>query len=214
MNQGKFISFEGGEGSGKTTQCRMLQAYFRERGIDVVLTREPGGTQAADEIRTLLVSGPTDRWDPCAEVLLHFAARREHYIRKIKPALEHGQWVICDRFVDSTVAYQGWGHRLGTELIDKINGMVLEGLSPNLTFVLDVTVDEGLKRASNRDCVNDKEPQDRYERMQISFHERVRQGFLRIAENDPTRCQVVDASQSTQSIHSIIVALVDQRFSL
>lgn len=214
MNQGKFISFEGGEGSGKTTQCSMLETYLRERGIDVVLTREPGGTKAADEIRTLLVSGPTDRWDPCAEVLLHFAARREHYVRKIKPALEHGKWVICDRFVDSTIAYQGWGHRLGTELIEQINGTVLEGFSPNLTFVLDVIVDEGLKRASNRDCVNDLQPQDRYERMQISFHERVRQGFLHIAENDPKRCRVVNASQSTQRIHLIIVALVDQIFSL
>jgi dTMP kinase len=189
MARGKFISFEGGEGAGKSTQLTRLAERLAEAGLKVVRTREPGGTEGADAIRELLVTGATDRWDPVSEVLLNYAARRDHVERVIKPALARGEWVVCDRFADSTMAYQGYGYGLGTELIETIHRATLDNFHTDMTIVMDFAPAEGLARARARD----PDP-SRYERFDIEFHERLRAGFLAIAKSAPERCLVLDAA--------------------
>ncbi len=147
---GQFITFEGGEGTGKTTQVQLLASLLRARGHDVVTTREPGGAAGADTIRSLLVSGATDKWDPLSESLLLFAARREHLVKTIWPALEQGAWVLCDRFADSTLAYQGYGHSVPIEFIENLYDVVVGEFVPDLTLILDIDVEIGLARANAR----------------------------------------------------------------
>jgi dTMP kinase len=147
MARGKFISFEGGEGTGKSTQLTRLAERLAEAGLEVVRTREPGGTEGADAIRELLVTGATDRWDPVSEVLLNYAARRDHVERVIKPALARGEWVVCDRFADSTMAYQGYGYELGTDLIETVHRATLGDFNPDMTIIMDFAPAEGLARA-------------------------------------------------------------------
>ena len=210
--RGRFITFEGGEGAGKSTQISRLSAYLsQERGIEVVATREPGGCPSAEDIRDLLVKGDGGRWDPTSEALLHYVARREHIMGKVGPALKRGCWVLSDRFSDSTKAYQGHGQELGARRIADIEALVLgdlpEHLSrPDLTLILDLPVEQGLARAKGR-----AGDEDRYEGLALAFHDRVRQAFLGIAEAEPDRCRVIDASGSADDVESAVrKAVIDQ----
>lgn len=177
----------------------------------MVATREPGGAPGAEEIRRLLVAGAIDRWQPLSEALLHYAARCEHRAHTIEPALGAGRWVVSDRCADSTLAYQGHGHRLGADRIGDLQRAVLGDFAPDLTVILDLAVEEGLRRASSRSTQPDIGAEDRYERMDLDFHQRVRQGFLSIAAAEPERCAVVDATPAAELVHKRIVAVVDER---
>lgn len=209
MKKGRFITFEGGEGAGKTTQLALLAKALREKGIEVVVTREPGGSTGAEQIRALLVDGDANRWDGLTEALLNFAARRDHLTKTIWPALEQGAWVLCDRFADSTVAYQGYGHGLKLDAIDALYRVTVGDFSPDLTLILDLPVEEGLARAMARG-----NGEDRYEKMEKAFHGRLRQGFLTIAANNPERCVVISAANDVPFIKDAILKRVEERFSL
>jgi dTMP kinase len=199
LKRGTFITLEGGEGAGKSTQARLLAAWLEGKGIAVALTREPGGTQSAEEIRNLLVTGEVGRWDPLTETLLHYAARREHMARLILPALEAGQWIICDRFVDSTTAYQGYGQGIDLGIIAKLRETVLGGFTPDLTLILDVSPETRRARTAARPG-----NEDRYERMNEAFHDRVRAGFHAIAKAEPHRCRVLNADQGIGAVSAEI----------
>ncbi len=198
-NCGKFITFEGGEGTGKSTQVKALAQKLEEQGIDVVVTREPGGTPSAELIRDLLVTGAPDRWTPLSEALLNYAARHEHLKNLIRPALAQDQWVLSDRFVDSTLAYQGTAEGVGYDTIQTLYHLVVGSSGPNLTFILDLPVEEGLKRAEGRGAY-----ENRYEKMGVAFHEHVRQSFLMVAKREPQRCVVIDGSQQVGDISARI----------
>ncbi|AWJ89789.1 dTMP kinase [Azospirillum baldaniorum] len=206
MTRGRFITLEGGEGAGKTTQIRLLANALIGWGKRVVLTREPGGSPGAEEIRGLLVSGETGRWGPVTEALLHTAARRDHLERTVWPALEAGHWVICDRFFDSTMAYQGYGLGLGRDLVATLQTTALGDFRPDLTLILDLPVEEGLARAAAR-----RGGEDRYERMDVAFHHRLRDGFLDIAAREPERCVVVDAGHPVEAVQAAILDHVTRR---
>lgn len=201
MARGKFITFEGGEGAGKSTQVALLAAVLRESGHQVVETREPGGSEGAEQIRDLLVTGAPERWDAMTEALLHFAARREHLVHTVLPAMAAGSWVVSDRFADSTMAYQGYGHGLGSGSIEMLYDLVVGEFRPDLTLILDLPAEQGLKRAERR-----RDGGDRYERMDGGFHERLRAGFLEIARGDPARCAVIDARGSVDRVHEAVRA--------
>lgn len=205
MNAGRFITLEGGEGAGKSTQVEQLCQALRGRDLTVVATREPGGSDGAEAIRALLVRGDTARWDPLTEALLHFAARRDHYVRTIAPALARGDWVVSDRFADSTTAYQGHGLGVDREALRRLYATVLGDFAPDLTIVLDLPVEAGLDRANRRGG------DDRYERMDVAFHQRLRDGFLAIAANEPVRCAVIDANADTDAVAAAVLAVVDGR---
>jgi dTMP kinase len=209
MARGKFITLEGGEGAGKSTQVALLAAALRGAGRQVLETREPGGSEGAEEIRELLVTGAPERWDAMTEALLHFAARREHLIRTVLPALEAGSWVVSDRFADSTMAYQGYGHGLGAGPIEMLYGLVAGEFQPDLTLILDLPVEQGLRRAEQRRAGG-----DRYERMDGGFHDRLRQGFLEIARSDPARCVVIDARGPTDRVHAAVRAALLERLGI
>ena len=209
MGDTRFITFEGGEGGGKSTQLKLLASVLEQAGTPVVVTREPGGSPASEEIRSLLVSGTVDRWLPVSEALLNVAARAEHVHRTIKPALDAGKWVISDRFADSTLAYQGYGHGLELSDLRALHRIALGDFYPDLTIILDIAVEDGLARAGAR-----KDSEDRYERMATDFHQRLRDGFLKIAANQPDRCRVVDASQSVANVHRQITGVVNAVFGL
>ncbi|WP_096702878.1 dTMP kinase [Magnetospirillum sp. 15-1] len=204
--RGRFITFEGGEGAGKSTQVRLLADSLRDEGLMVVTTREPGGSSGAEAIRALLVEGDPDRWDGVTEALLHFAARRDHLVKTVWPALERGAWVISDRFADSTLAYQGFGHGLDPDVIANLYRVAVGHFAPDLTLVLDLPVENGLERAGLRGGA-----EDRYERMGLGFHQRLRQGFLGIAAANPVRCAVIDATHSPDEVHGDIMATVRAR---
>ena len=206
---GTFVTFEGGEGAGKSSNLRMLVDALEAAGKTVVATREPGGSKGAEEIRKLLVEGAVDRWDRVSEALLHYAARRDHVERLIRPALERGDWVVCDRFADSTMAYQGYGHGFGRDLIESLHKLSLGDLKPDLTLILDLPVEAGLARAGSRG-----EDENRYERMVDGFHQRLRDGFLDIARREPDRCTVIDATQGLAGVQAAIRQAVTARFSV
>ena len=208
MNRGRFITVEGGEGVGKSTQVGRLTDALRERGIIALGTREPGGSPGAEDIRQLLVTGATGRWDALTEALLHFAARRDHLVTTVWPALERGEWVVSDRFADSTVAYQGYAHGLDRETIARLYALVVGKFVPDLTIILDAPVALGLARASERGG------DDRYERMDVAFHERLRAGFLEIARDEPERCVVIDASTDPDAVHRAMLSAVVNRYRL
>lgn len=209
MTRGQFISFEGGEGAGKSTQSRLLCRRLETFGIDALVTREPGGSAGAEEIRALLVSGQVDRWDPLTEALLHFAARHDHVQRTILPALERGVWVITDRFSDSTLAYQGYGQGVDFEKLNRIGEFVVGAAMPDLTLILDLPVAEGFARTELRaDGVS------RYEQMDRAMHERMRQGFHRIAKTKTARCRMIDAALDTESVHQAVWHSVQERFKI
>ena len=203
MRRGRFITLEGGEGAGKSTQARRLAATLAASGQPALVTREPGGAPGAEKIRALLLfDGP---WDPVAEAMLHFAARREHLARTIRPALEAGIWVVCDRFADSTLAYQGAGQGLDRTVWRTLADVALDGLWPDLTLILDLPVETGMARAAGRSVA------DRYESLGAAFHERVRASFLRTAAEEPQRCAVLDAARDPDAVFSDILATVRAR---
>ncbi|MCB9995678.1 MAG: dTMP kinase [Rhodospirillales bacterium] len=211
-SQGIFITLEGGEGSGKSTQIKTLAAFLQDKGHDVILTREPGGTPEAEKIRELLVNRDGGDWTPMAETLLFFAARAMHIETLIKPALAEGKIVICDRFTDSTRAYQSYGHGLDPDIIESYVQLAIAGFEPDLTFILDIDAAAGLERAGRRNTDADS-TEDRFEQMQIDFHERLRQGFLEIAARNPERCVIIDAQQSIDEIAAQIGDAALERIS-
>ena len=198
-----FITFEGGEGAGKTTQIKRLAQKLTDKGYKVITTREPGGTPEAEKIRDLLVQRGGGQWSPLSETLMLFAARSLHVERVIKPALDNGHIVICDRFTDSTRAYQGYGHGLDLNIIETLKDTVIGGLEPDVTFILDIDPKIGLGRSERRlasEALDIKQKEDRFESLNISFHEKLRQGFLQIAQQNKSRCFVMDASQSLNDV--------------
>ncbi len=205
MASGRFITLEGGEGAGKSTQVRRLAVALRQRGLEVVTTREPGGSPGAEEIRGLLVTGGAGRWSPVTETLLHFAARRDHLERTVWPALERGAWVISDRFADSTLAYQGYGLGFSQDIIIRLYANVIGKFYPDITLILDLPAEAGLARAKARSAA------DRYEEMDLDFHRRLREGFLDIAAHDPRRCAVIDAAGSEEAVAAEILEAVSRR---
>jgi dTMP kinase len=206
---GRFITLEGGEGGGKSTQARRLAVSLESEAGEVLLTREPGGSPGAEQIRGLLVDGEVHRWDAVTETFLHFAARRDHLVNMVQPALARGAWVISDRFADSTMAYQGYGHGVDRDAIAELYRICVGSLKPDLTLILDLPVEAGLARAAGRGG-----GEDRYERMDVAFHERLRQGFLEIAGRDPARCVVIDAARGEDKVHAQIIAAVRERMEL
>ncbi len=206
--QGRFITLEGGEGGGKSTQVFRLVERLRRAGIQAEATREPGGAEGAEMIRKLLVEGGTERWDAETELLLHFAARRDHLRRTVWPALKRGCWVISDRFADSTMAYQGYGHGLGREAVESLYRLAVGDFRPDLTLILDLPVATGLTRAADRGEEN------RYERMGTDFHQRLRDGFHEIARLDPRRCVLIDAAQPIDEVAQAIAKAVQERFKI
>ncbi|WP_144184875.1 dTMP kinase [Elioraea rosea] len=206
--RGRFITLEGGEGAGKTTQRSLLAASLRASGLEVLETREPGGEAGAEAIRALLVSGEPGRWEPLAETLLHYAARAQHVARVIEPGLARGAWVVSDRFADSTAVYQGAGQGLAAERIAAVHAATLGGFAPDLTLILDVPVETGLARAGQRGETN------RYERFDAGFHARIREGFLAIAAAEPRRCTVIDASRPPGQVAAAIREALGARLGL
>jgi len=203
---GRFITLEGGEGAGKSTQITRLKSWLEGRGRTVVATREPGGSPGAEMISKLLVEGPVERWDGTTEALLHFAARREHLRSIVWPALARGDWVLSDRFADSTLAYQGYGHGVDREIFDQLYKVAVGDFRPDLTLILDLPIETGLLRAAAR-----RGTETRYENLPLDFHARVRSGFLEIAAQDPKRCMVIDATGSIDSIAAAIAGAARER---
>jgi dTMP kinase len=206
---GRFITLEGGEGTGKSTQIKRLAASLEAKGINVLATREPGGSPGAEEIRRLMVEGEPGRWDAVTETLLAYAARADHVARTIGPALVAGRWVISDRFSDSTFAYQGVGRGVPRETIRRIDSAVLDDFAPDLTLMLDLDVTTGLQRAMARPG-----SENRFEKFGADFHEKLRQAFLDIAKRHPERCRVIDAGGSQDEVAEAILAAVSRRFDL
>jgi len=205
--RGRFISFEGGEGAGKSTQLRLLSTRLEESGREVRVTREPGGSPGAEDIRKLLVEGEPERWTPLAETLLFLAARADHVTRIIEPALAGGAWVLCDRFADSTVVYQGAGRGLGVERVRSLQRQV-GALSPDLTFILDIDPFDGLRRTHKRGAA-----ENRFERFDAGFHARLREAFLQIAREETQRCIVVDAARAQDIVAEELWSHVKARFA-
>ena len=203
---GRLITFEGGDGAGKSTQIARLADYLGGLGISVLCTREPGGTVGAEAIRTLLVSGEAD-WDPLTEAMLHFAARREHVEKRVRPAVTAGTWVLCDRFYDSTVAYQCYGQGVSLDDEATLRRLAVDNLRPDLTLLLDIPVETGRARAQARQ-------QSRYEAMNDDLHLRVRAGFLAIARREPQRVKIVDAGQDPDSVAAAVRRIVAEHFDL
>ena len=206
---GYFITLEGGEGAGKSTQIQLLKASLENLGHQVLLTREPGGSKGGELIRPLLVSGKTD-WDAVSEILLFSAARRDHLIHKVWPALKEEKVVLCDRFADSTLAYQGYGRGDNFEVqkVAKALYKIVAGdFEPDLTLILDIDPKIGLKRS----CDRLGNTEQRFENMDFSFHENLRNGFLKIAQENPKRCCVVDANRTPEEVHHEIMRLVEEK---
>jgi dTMP kinase len=206
---GRFITFEGGEGAGKSTQLKRLAVRLQARGPEVVATREPGGSPGAEAIRELVLNGAADRWSPVTETLLMYAARRDHVERVIRPALARGAWVVCDRFADSTRAYQGAAGGTDPELIAALETHILETTRPDLTLIFDLAVEEGLARAHAR-----AGSEMRFESKGVAFHQRLRDGFLAIAEDEPGRCAVIDAGGSIEEVEARVWAAVEGRLAV
>jgi dTMP kinase len=194
MALGKFITIEGTEGVGKTTNMAFVQDYLQQQGIDLLVTREPGGTPLAEQLRELLLAKRDERVDPTAELLMVFAARAQHLNSVIKPALAAGQWVLCDRFTDATYAYQGAGRSLPIDTIAKLEQLVQGELRPDMTFILDIDVKLGLERAGRRGEL------DRFETEEIGFFERVRTMYQQRAAAAPDRYRVIDAGQPLEKV--------------
>jgi len=203
---GHFITIEGGEGAGKSTQARLLACALVDLGLPVLRTREPGGAPGAETLRSLLLSGSVE-WSAPAEMLLHFAARAEHVEKTICPALAAGMWVVCDRFADSTMAYQGYGQGADRGMIATLGGLL--GITPDVTLVLDVSDSVAIVRQLRRGA-----DADRYERLDALFHARVNQGFRDIARSAPDRCVLIDADASEAEVHAAIMRALRARLAL
>ena len=209
MARGRFITFEGGEGAGKSTQVQRLAARLKAGGHEVVTTREPGGSPGAESIRDIVLRGDADRWSPVTETLLMYAARRDHIERIIRPALERGAWVICDRFADSTRAYQGAAGGVDPGFITALETYILEATRPDLTLVFDLPAETGLERAHARAGA-----EMRFESKGMAFHERLRAGFQVIAAAEPDRCAVIDATASMDAVEAAVWAAVEARLAV
>lgn len=205
MALGRFITFEGGEGAGKSTQVRLLSARLAAFGHEVLTTREPGGCPNAELVRRLLLD-PSNVWQPLSEALLHAAGRSEHLADVIRPALDRGAWVISDRFADSTRAYQGAGQGLDTSIVDTLRQIVVGDTMPDLTVILDCPADVGLARAAHRGHAP-----DRYENADLAFHERLRESFEAIALSEPARCVVIDANRPVETVAADVWTAVQHR---
>ncbi len=208
MTSARFITFEGGEGAGKTTQVDLLAAALEKAGHKTLATREPGGSPAAEQIRDLLFSEQA-KWDALTECLLLSAARRDHLVTQIWPALVTGQWVLADRFADSTLAYQGYGKGLDRAWLNLLYQKVAGDFMPDLTILLDLPAEIGLKRTDMRGKGN-----NRYEAMDIAFHKRLREGFLSIAKAAPERVVVIDGTATVAAIHADVQAHVAEKLGV
>lgn len=209
MTRGQFITFEGGEGAGKSTQLRRLVTRLQAQGRSVVATREPGGSPGAEQLRDLVLKGSADRWSAMSETLLMYAARRDHIERVIEPALSRGDWVVCDRFADSTRAYQGGAGGAPPGLIAALETHVLHGAAPNLTLVLDLPAEAGLARAEARAGA-----EMRFESKGLAFHQNLRDAFMAIAAAEPERCAVIDAAADMDAVEQAIWSTVSTRLDL
>jgi dTMP kinase len=204
-----FITFEGVEGSGKTTQIRRLKTYLARKGISCIITREPGGTRIGDQVRKILLNPDHKGLDPLAELFLYEAARAQHIKEFIKPLLEKKGVILCDRFADASVAYQGEGRRLGVKLVERLNQLATDGLKPDVTFLLDCPTGVGLKRAIRRNEVLKQEKEGRFEKEKIQFHNRVRKGYLSLARKEPRRVKVIDTRKGEDMVFEEIQKIID-----
>jgi len=202
LRRGKFITIEGGEGVGKSTNIATLKETLEASGIRLVCTREPGGTPFSEQIRSVLLEQREESVEPVAELLLMFAARVQHYRQVIEPALEQGIWVLCDRFTDASVAYQGFGRGLGQAFVQALNELVLDGGCPDLTLLLD------LKPETGRERIGERGQLDRFEVEQSAFFERIRAGYLTLAKQEPERFRVIDASASLEEVGAAIQRVI------
>lgn len=205
--QGHFITFEGGEGAGKSTQIRQLAAALEQEGYKVLVTREPGGSPGAEAIRHVLLSGAAESFGTGMEAILFAAARNDHVEEVIRPALERGEVVLCDRFLDSSRVYQGATGDLGHDLIETLQRIAVNGVMPDLTLVFDLPAAEGLSRARARGDADAVSP-DRFEKEEVETHERRREAFLEIAEGDPARCRIIDAARSVEQVSADVLDAV------
>jgi len=200
----RFITFEGGEGSGKSTQIKILKNKLSKKH-KVIITREPGGTKEAELIRNLLVRGKSNKWSGTTEVLLNFTARKDHVDKVILPSLKKKMWVLCDRFSDSTLAYQGYGRNVSEDLIKSLNKSLINNLKPKITFLFDIDPKIGLRRSKKR---NNNEL--RYENMPLSYHKKIRNAYLDMAKKNKKRIKIIDASLDEDSISEIIWSFVQK----
>lgn len=207
-NPGRFITLEGGEGAGKSTQIQVIKDYLLTCGNDVVVTREPGGTSEGQEIRNLLVSGDKDKWSPLSETLLILADRAAHLERVIRPALAEGKYVVCDRFFDSTKAYQGVAGGLGLDVIHNLQQPVLGNTLPDVTLLLDIDPEKGLRRAQVRGG------ELRFESKTLAYHRTLRNAFLDFAAQEPERIFVIDADRDVEAVSANILAVLDERLNV
>lgn len=209
--KGTFITFEGGEGSGKSTQARLLAGYLKQKGYDVLATREPGGTGIGDAIRAVLLNPEYTEMGNVTELLLLAASRAQNVYERIKPGLERGAVVICDRFIDSTLAYQGYGRNFDLKLLEALNRLATGGVTPDLTILLDLPVEIGLQRAKALDKGEAKPGEgDRIEQLDIEFHRRLRKGFLELAGREPKRFRVLEISGSIEATQGKVVKIVEK----
>ena len=207
MNRGKFITFEGGEGAGKSTQASLLAEALEKAEVETLQTREPGGTFGAEAIRDLVLEGTSDRWSGMTELLLMYAARLDHVEKLIKPALERGVWVISDRFADSSLAYQGHARGLGAEQVKSLHTVVMDGFEPDLTILFDMDPVLAQKRVETRG-----EELTRFDTESLDFHKTLRKAFLKIAEENPDRIKTVDADGSRGNVQNRIIFALTKQF--
>ena len=207
MAKGKFITIEGGEGTGKTTQIKLLEIFLKKKKIKFITTREPGGSKGAEKIRKLILKSNQNDWSPMTEALLHISARSDHLEKKIKPNLKKGIWVICDRFRDSTVAYQGYGNGLKLDVLEMLQESIFDKLNADLTIILDTLPNISLSRARKRKNGNQK-----YENMGISFHKKVRKGFIEIEKKNKKRCKLLSANDDRREINKKIIKIIEKQF--
>lgn len=206
MSTGYFVTFEGGEGVGKSTQMQKLSAFLVRRQINHIVTREPGGSPVAEDIRILLVRGQENKMDALTEYLLFSAARRDHLLHTIHPALARNQWVICDRFYDSSCVYQGFAQGLAVSFMQQVYNQLAGDFEPHLTFILTCDPKQALERALAR-----AHNENRFEQKDLAFHQKIHQGFLEIAQHHPQRCVLIDADRSEEQVFADIQAVVEQR---
>ena len=214
MSSGRFITFEGGEGSGKSTQARLLAEALRAKGIDAVLTREPGGSPFAEQVRSLILDPATEPHSALSEALLFYAARADHIEKVIRPALLAGRWVISDRFSDSTRVYQVEAGGLPLEVFKAFELIVVKLTYPDLTFLLDMPAEVGLSRATTRRLAQALSGEDTYEKRELDFHMRLREGFLTVAKEEPHRCHVIDGTAPVEQIAVDVLGQVERRLML
>lgn len=206
----RFITFEGGDGSGKTTQIRALESYLAGRGRPCLLTREPGGTSLGELIRQVLLQPGDHDIAPSTELFLYLADRAQHVSEIVLPAISVGKLVLCDRFTDSTLAYQGYGRGIDLRLLRQLNDVADQGVRPDLTFLLDCPVEQGLARTARRPIKAGQPQEDRFEREKIEFHEKVRAGFLELARAEPERFRIIQAARPAEAVAADIRSIIDR----